>query len=221
MMEVELHILFIDDHPTIIEGYKSILTEKYTSNQVQVAAAYSSEAGYEKLFQSNKIYDLVVLDIGLPAYATQRIESGEDLAFLIQKHYPQTKILISTSHLEAIILYNIVKKVNPDGLMIKSDFKSDEFISAIDKVLQGEIYYSQTVRNAIKEVAQHNDALDSIDRRIVSLLSKGIKTKSIPSHLGISLSAVDKRKAQIKDFFNIVKGTDEDIIREATKRGLI
>ena len=197
------------------------MKEKYTEDQLEVYVAYSSESGYEKLFQSNKVYDLVVLDIGLPAYTPQRIESGEDLAFLIQKHFPQTKILISTSHLEAFILYNIVKKVNPDGLMIKSDFKSEEFILAVDRVRQGEVYYSQTVRNAIKEVAVQNDALDSIDRRIVSLLSKGIKTKNIPSHLGISLSAVDKRKAQIKDFFNIVKGTDEDIIREATNRGLI
>ena len=220
-MEKALYILFIDDHPTIIEGYKSILKEKYTESQLEVYVAYSSESGYEKLFQSNKVYDIVVLDIGLPAYTAQRIESGEDLAFLIQKHFPQTKILISTSHLEAFILYNIVKKVNPDGLMIKSDFKSEEFILAVEKVRQGEIYYSQTVRNAIKEVAVQNDALDSIDRRIVSLLSKGIKTKNLPSHLGISLSAVDKRKAQIKDFFNIIKGTDEDIIREATKRGLI
>lgn len=220
-MNSDLHFLFIDDHPTIIEGYKSILKDKYSARPVQITAAYTSESGYEKLFQSNKVYDLVVLDIGLPAYLPQRIESGEDLAFLIQKQYPQTKILISTSHLEAFILYNIVKKVNPDGLMIKSDFKPDEFVHGVEQVLRGEIYYSQTVRNAIKEVAQQSDALDSIDRRIVSLLSKGIKTKNIPAHLGISLSAVDKRKAQIKDFFNIVKGTDEDIIREASKRGLI
>lgn len=109
-MEKAVYILFIDDHPTIIEGYKSILKEKYSEDEVEVYAAYSSEAGYEKLFQSNRLYDLVVLDIGLPAYAPQRIESGEDVAFLIQKHFPQTKILISTSHLEAFLLYNIVKK---------------------------------------------------------------------------------------------------------------
>jgi DNA-binding NarL/FixJ family response regulator len=220
-MHKEIHFLFVDDHPTIIEGYKSMLYEQYTTEQVQVHAAFSSAMAYEKLFSSNRIFDIVILDIGLPPFPEKRIQSGEDLAFLIQKQFPSTKILISTSHLEAFILYNIVKKVNPDGVMIKSDFKSAEFILAIDKVLAGENYYSQTVRNAIKEVADQNDALDAIDRRIVSLLSKGIKTKSIPAHLGISLSAVDKRKAQIKDFFNIVKGTDEDIIREATKRGLV
>ena len=52
-MKNALQILFIDDHPTIIEGYKSILKEKYTEDQLEVYVAYSSESGYEKLFQSN------------------------------------------------------------------------------------------------------------------------------------------------------------------------
>ena len=41
-MERALQILFIDDHPTIIEGYKSILKEKYTEDQLEVYVAYSS-----------------------------------------------------------------------------------------------------------------------------------------------------------------------------------
>jgi hypothetical protein len=35
------------------------------------------------------------------------------------------------------------------------------------------------------------------------------------------MSAIDKRKAQIKDFFCVQKGTDEDIIREAKKHGFV
>jgi DNA-binding NarL/FixJ family response regulator len=119
-MSKELHFLFVDDHPTIIEGYKSMLYERYTTEQVQVHAAFSSEMAYEKLFSSNRVFDIVILDIGLPPFHEKRIQSGEDLAFLIQKQFPATKILISTSHLEAFILYNIVKKVNPDGAKLSS-----------------------------------------------------------------------------------------------------
>lgn len=63
--------------------------------------------------------------------------------------------------------------------------------------------------------------LDTTNRRIISLLAKGIKTKNLPIHLNLSISAIDKRKAQIKEIFNIEKGTDEDILREAKKNDFI
>jgi DNA-binding NarL/FixJ family response regulator len=53
------------------------------------------------------------------------------------------------------------------------------------------------------------------------MLSKGIKTKTIQEQLHLSKSAVDKRKVAIKSYLGIDKGNDEDILREARKRGLI
>ena len=105
--------------------------------------------------------------------------------------------------------------------MVKSDFKSEDFLKAIECVLEGGTYYSFTANKSLKEVGTNNYALDSYDRRIISLLAKGIKTKNLPDHIGISISAIDKRIAQIKEFFDIQKGNDEDVIQEARKRGLI
>ena len=39
--------------------------------------------------------------------------------------------------------------------------------------------------------------------------------------MNMSISAIDKRKAQIRYFFKIEKGSDEDIIRAAKNHGLI
>ena len=50
---------------------------------------------------------------------------------------------------------------------------------------------------------------------------KNIKIDHLKVTSNITLSAIDKRKAHIKEFFNIEKGSDEDIIKEAKKRGLI
>ena len=52
-MRKEVHFLFVDDHPTIIEGYKSMLYERYTTEEAQVHVAFSSAMAYEKLFSSN------------------------------------------------------------------------------------------------------------------------------------------------------------------------
>jgi two-component system response regulator NreC len=63
--------------------------------------------------------------------------------------------------------------------------------------------------------------LDQQNRQIISLLAQGIKTKNLPSYLNISISAIEKRKVNIRYYFNLKKGSDEDIIREAKRLGLV
>jgi len=216
-----IKILIVDDHPTMIEGYKSILYSYYSPDNLSITSVHSCETAYLYITKINQPLDLILLDLALPPYEPAKLFSGEDLAVLIQKIWKKTKIMMLTSHTEAFILYNLIKKINPEALLIKSDFKSEEFLKAFEKVLHGQTYYSQTARQSIREVGANHFGLDSYDRRIISLLAKGIKTKNLPEHLGITISAIDKRKAQIKLFFDIQKGNDEDIITEARKRGLV
>lgn len=220
-MSESLRILIVDDHPTMIEGYKSILASRYSIEKLNVTEAYNCQSAYEYINKPTPPFDVVLLDLALPPYEHAKLFSGEDLAKLIQKVSKETKIIMLTSHTEAFILYNLIKKVNPDAVLVKSDFKSDDFLKAVDCVLEGNQYYSATASKSLKEVGSNNCALDSYDRRIISLLAKGIKTKNMPEQIGITLSAIDKRKAQIKLFFDIHKGNDEDVIREARKRGLV
>ena len=147
--------------------------------------------------------------------------TGEDIALLAQKHFKDPKIAIITSHTEAIVLYNVLKKVNPQALMVKSDIDGDELLEAFDLLLQGSTYYSETVRIAKKTMLSKEELLDTTNRKIIELLAQGIKTKNLPEHLHLSQSAIEKRKATIKDALGIDKGNDEDILREVRKLGLI
>ena len=63
--------------------------------------------------------------------------------------------------------------------------------------------------------------MDNYNRQIIILLSQGVKTKNLPDLLYLSKSAIDKRKAIIKQLLGIDKGNDEDILKEARKQGLI
>ena len=88
--------------------------------------------------------------------------------------------------------------------------------------MHGEIYYSETVKESINQLLSKKEFLDSINRQIIIMLSQGIKTKNLPQYLNISLSAVEKRKSQIKDYFCISnKGSDEEIVKEARRLGFI
>ncbi|WP_309642185.1 response regulator [Flavobacterium sp.] len=216
-----ISILIVDDHPTMIEGYKSILNSNYSTENLVITVAYNCEMAYEYITKNNQAYDIVLLDLALPPYEAAKLFSGEDLALLIKKLWKNTKIMMLTSHAEAFILYNLIKKINPEALLIKSDFASEELLKAFQSVLDGQTYYTHTAQQSIREVGTKHFGLDSYDRRIISLLAKGIKTKNLPEHMGITISAIDKRKAQIKVFFNLQKGDDEDIIMEARKRGLV
>ena len=220
---MKLKILMVDDHPSMIEGYKIILHYNNFGFEIETTAVYNCESAFKIITNSKNpiLFDLVFLDYNLPPFEAENITSGEDLALLVKKHLPQTKIVMLTSHTESIILYNILKNIEPAGLLVKSDFSADELLSAFDIIMKGEIYHSIKVKQNLKELLSKKVYLDNFNRQIISFLAQGIKTKNLPSHLNLSMSAIEKRKVQIRDYFDIEKGNDEDIIREAKKLGLI
>lgn len=213
-------ILIIDDHPSMIEGYKTILD--YVGEEFVITSACDCESAYNA-FVSEKNFDLVFLDINLPPFISDklRIESGVDLAKIFKTKKTKCKLIILTSHVDAITLYSIVRESCPEGLLVKCDFSSEELITAVKAIISGEKYYSATVRSTLNSVNKQNVFLDSYNRQLILLISSGIKTKNLPNYINLSLSAIDKRKVQIKDFLGINRGSDEDIIREAKRNGLI
>lgn len=216
-----IKMLIVDDHPAMVEGYKSIFSFSDWQDKMTIESAYNCEKAFQLITAREATFDIALLDIILPPFEPENLFSGEDLAMLIKHHIPSCKIIMLTSHADSFTLYNLIKKVNPEGVLVKSDFKPAELLLAFGEVLQGETYYSVTVKQSLKTMYAKEIYLDTCNRRIITLLAKGIKTKNLPQHLNLSISAIDKRKAQIKEIFDIEKGTDEDIIREAKNNGFI
>lgn len=218
---MEVNVLMVDDHPPIIEGYKSILSFNSHGYVLDTTAAYSCEMAYDSIINARQPFDVVFLDLTLPPFPEKRLNSGEDLIPIVRKHHPDAKAVILTSHSESIVLFKIINEHNPEGLLIKSDFQSSDLLIAFDTIVRGERYYSPTVVKHKKTWEEKNKVMDNYNRQILLLLSQGVKTKSLPDKLHLSKSAIDKRKAIIKQIFGIDKGTDEDILREARRQGLI
>jgi hypothetical protein len=53
------------------------------------------------------------------------------------------------------------------------------------------------------------------------LLSQGIKTKSLLEHIPLSMSAIEKRKKQLKMLFSVEDGKDETLLEMAKEKGFI
>lgn len=218
---MEVTVLMIDDHPPIIEGYKSILAFSPYDYSIATTSAFSCESAYKVITTTLTPFNVVFLDITLPPYIEKNINSGLDLVAVVRKFLPDSKIVILTSHSESLVLHGIIKEQNPDGLLVKSDILPSEFLIAFDTIVKGSSYYSSTVNMLKLDSCIPKKLLDTYNRQIILLLSKGKKTKSIQEELHLSKSAIDKRKAIIKDYLGIEKGNDEDILIEARKQGLI
>ena len=217
---MKLKILIVEDHPSMIEGYKIILSYNTKDYEIEAISAYNCKTAYDLITDPNE-FDVILLDYSLPAYPEKGINSGKDLAVLARKQKPNSRIIVLTSHSEALILYDLIVTVEPEGILVKSDFSAEELLKAFELIVEGGTYHSTTVTQNVSELLSKKIYLDSYNRKIIALLAEGIKTKNIPNYMNLSISAVEKRKVQIKDYLGIDKGGDEEIIRKAKEAGLI
>lgn len=215
-------ILMIDDHPGMIEGYKVMLALN-KQHSIETTEAYNCEEAYKIITNptNSSAFEVVFLDYSIPAFPEQKIYNGEDLGVLIRKQMPNTKIIMLTAHFDAIRLYNVVKKIQPNGFLVKSDYKPPHLIEAFEKVMSGEIYYTPLVTEKIKQPLFSKGLLDSLDRDIIVLLAEGLQIKSIAFKMNVSEGTIKKRKSKIKDVLGIEKGNDEEILKECRSLGLL
>lgn len=218
---MKVTVLMIDDHPPIIEGYKSILSFNPYGYAVATTSAHSCEMAYEVITTTETFFDIVFLDITLPPYPEKQLYSGQDIIALVRHYLPKSKIVILTSHTEALFLHNLLETHKPDGFILKNDVLTEEFIVAFDVIIKGGTYYSNTIKNLNIKSETTNKLLDSYNIQIIEMLARGIKSKTIQEQLHLSKSAIDKRKVAIKFYLGIEKGNDETILKEARKKGLI
>jgi len=225
-MKKELKILIVDDHPMIVEAYTNILeSSDLEEYDFIIDSANDCDIAIKKIETSAKKepYDVLFFDIKLPPSSDDEIISGEGLAVFAKKMLPKAKVVILTMFNENHRIHNILKTVNPDGLMIKNDLTSKEFLIAFDSIMKNPPYYSTTVAKYFRNQTTNfqDSLLDEVNSKIIFHLSKGVKTKNLVNYINLSLSAIEKRKIQIKNFLELENANDEDLINEARNRGYI
>jgi DNA-binding NarL/FixJ family response regulator len=224
-MNQKIKILMIDDHPMIIEGYQNtLLFTKKETQELEIDIANNCDeaiAFMDKSIEREKPYHVLFVDISLPPSTDGLMTSGEDLALYARRVLPKSKIIILTMFNEAFRIHNIIKTINPEGFLIKSDLTSSELASAFQAVLHNPPFYSGTVSSFMRKAVTNTIVIDEKNRKILHLLSQGIKTKNLASHLDLSLSAVEKRKKQLREIFEVRDGQDETLVDAARSKGFV
>ena len=215
-----MNILLVDDHPMTVEGFMNVLLKVNFSEQKAIfTKAHNCKDGYDSIIKSKNPFEIAIIDQGLPSYLEQSIATGSDLALLIRKNMPDCKIIMVTAHSEVIIIYDIVKKVNPDGLINKNDISPDNLQLIVAEVIQGNIYHSPIIKNCINEIWKKELMFDDFNRQILSYLSKGFKVKELEDVVYLSTSTIQKRVIRMKTAFEV--HDDSGLVKEAIKQGFI
>lgn len=225
-MSKPINILIVEDEPLTITmfiaafNYISDNNGKYEFRIKSVNNSDDAILEINKAINTNP-FDLVLLDINIPASRDKKILCGEDLGIELKDTFPDVKIMVITSHNNNFRINSILKAVNPDGFLIKSEIDFMLIIDAFKSVLMDIPFYSKAVIQLMRRHIINDFTLDKIDRQLLYQLSKGAKMKHLFDIIPLSKSAIELRKRNLKELFNVEDGDDRNLLLKAEQLGFI
>jgi DNA-binding NarL/FixJ family response regulator len=220
-----IRILAVDDHEMTTMGYKFILEDtEFDDFKVIVDMAKSFDQAIEKIENSvtSFEYDILLLDIQLSQSGEGPVKTGEDIGIFARKTIPKTKIVFMSSFSDNYRINSILKTVDPEGYMVKTEIDPKSLQAMVNTVISNPPYYTQKALAAIrKKMANDDIVLDEKDKKILHYLSIGTKTKDMVNHVSLSLPSIENRKRHLKAVFGVEKQNDQALITESRNRGFI
>lgn len=214
----KIKTVLADDHQLFRDGLNSLLLSE---NNIDIIAQFSS--GKELLNTIDKLnIDIVISDISMPDI------TGLKLTKKLTEHYPHIKVLILSMHINEEFIIDAIES-GAKGYLQK-DTNRIELIEAINKIYNGEDYFSKEVSQIAlkgyikksKEDKDKNNPKNIITEReleIIKLVAEGLMNKEISAKLEISTRTVDNHKANILQKLNLKSSID--IVKYAIKNEII
>src|SRR5690554_2789006 len=138
MKNKTLHIVIIDDHPIVVQGFLFMLKGM---NDFNISGQFTdAETGLE--FIKNNHVDVVLLDINLPD------KNGIECCAIIKNLKPDCKI-IGISNINEYSIIQRMLQSGASGYLLKNA-STDEVLNVINKVVSGELGLSQSVQDLMK-----------------------------------------------------------------------
>lgn len=186
-----MKIVIVDDHDITIEGIKSIL--KKNKKLVVAGSEYNVNDAFELI---NTIKpEIVISDI----FFSQNSPDGIELCRKVKQLFPEIKFICLTQATEASVLVPLIE-YEADGIILKSDL-NDILVYAIDKVIEGEKFFSsgiiKIIANYNKHKAREEKLLTQRELEILQCASDGLSNTEIAEKLFMSKRTVEQHRSNI------------------------
>jgi DNA-binding NarL/FixJ family response regulator len=210
----QINIVIADDHHIFLDGLVSLLKEYEHINIIDTALNGNDVL---KILESNNV-DLVITDISMAGM------DGIILNAEIKKRYPQVNTLILSMHNNSEKIARLTRS-NVNGYLLKNT-EIDELLHAIEKIMDGENYFSKEVKEKYMESMFNREneksMVSDLSKReidVLKLIANEHITREIAEKLCISQHTVDTHRKNILSKLNI--RNTAGLVRYAIKNGLI
>lgn len=198
--EKKHRIFIVDDHPLVREGLSNLINQQAdlsVCGEAEDAAQALAGIGVKKA-------DLALIDISL------KTASGLELVKDLRVHFPNVALIVLSMHDELLYAERALR-AGARGYVMKRETSKD-VLTAIRRVLEGDVYVSERVLNAMarrlgtpRKAAAGSPVEQLSDREleIFRLLGQGLTTSQIAQDLHLSLKTVQAYCARAKDKFGV------------------
>jgi len=203
--------LVVDDHPVVRRGICQILED--ISGPVHITEASNAREAMKEI--RAKDFHMVLLDINLPD------RTGLDLLEDLKNAHPDIKILMVSMYPEEQYAIRALKG-GASGYLTKES-ASNELLAAIDKILQGGRYITQSIAerifDAIDQKGPPHDLLSNRELEVLIQIAKGRSLKDIGQTLGLSEKTISTYRSRILEKMEL--NSNADMVRYALTNNLI
>jgi DNA-binding NarL/FixJ family response regulator len=216
-----IKILIVDDHELVREGVR-LLLESLPHMQVSIDEASNGSEAIRKC--NGRHYDVILMDIRMPG-----IDGITATAEILKKS--DTKIVGLTMHAEEAFAEKMLQ-AGAKGYILKNA-GSGELEKAINRVMQGGLYFSSDISNRLLERRERDKMtrkprlekrpeyalLSGREKEILKMIADQYTNDQIASELNLSKRTVDSHRRNIMMKLN-VKNT-AGLIKSAMEMNLL
>jgi DNA-binding NarL/FixJ family response regulator len=192
-------ILIVDDHPIVRQGLRRVVQNE-SDLTVCGETGIASEAR-TAILELNP--DVLICDID------EEHADSVGLVRYVRAHHPQLPILVLSTQDESIYAERMLA-VGANGYITKQA-SSEELLTSLRRVLDGNIYVSDTIRSnmihkyagvASRTLTDPVDRLSSRELQVLRLLGEGMSTRETAHSLHLSIKTVESHRQRIKRKLN-------------------
>lgn len=193
-------MLIADDHPSWIEGVRSIISK--ASDMHVVGEVQEGDQIKQKVAELKP--DILLLDLVMPNHNPTEFEKW------VRENYPGTITLVLTAHDRDSYLAGMME-AGAAGYLDKK-LKANDLLAAIRRAARGEYLYDKEQIERAKrwreEVTAKWESLSNREREVLQLLTDGQDNNAIAASLGISINTVEKHLKSIYRKLGVTSRTE-------------